>query len=68
MKLAVLKEGVGETRCAAIPETVKKFTALGAEVAVPARMPPFETPTSKPLGQRSALAPTCSAAQGSFLP
>src|SRR5512133_3674341 len=34
MKLAVLKEGVGETRCAAIPETVKKFTALGAEVAV----------------------------------
>ena len=24
----------GETRCAAIPETVKKFIALGAEVAV----------------------------------
>ena len=35
MKIAVLKESApGETRCAAIPETVKKFTALGAEVAV----------------------------------
>ena len=34
MKIAVLKEAVGETRCAAIPETVKKFAALGAEVAV----------------------------------
>jgi NAD(P) transhydrogenase subunit alpha len=34
MKIAVLKEEVGETRCAAIPETVKKFTALGADVAV----------------------------------
>ncbi|HEX8937901.1 MAG TPA: Re/Si-specific NAD(P)(+) transhydrogenase subunit alpha [Sphingomicrobium sp.] len=34
MKIAVLKEDAGETRCAAIPETVKKFTALGAEVAV----------------------------------
>ncbi len=34
MKLAVLKEATGEPRCAAIPETVKKFTALGAEVAV----------------------------------
>src|SRR5687768_18510051 len=35
MKIAVLKEiAPGETRCAAIPETVKKFTALGAEVAV----------------------------------
>ncbi|HEY6047910.1 MAG TPA: Re/Si-specific NAD(P)(+) transhydrogenase subunit alpha [Sphingomicrobium sp.] len=34
MKLAVLKEAAGETRCAAIPETVKKFIALGAEVAV----------------------------------
>jgi len=34
MKIAVLKEGAGETRCAAIPETVKKFAALGAEVAV----------------------------------
>ena len=34
MKIAVLKEGAGETRCAAIPETVKKFIALGAEVAV----------------------------------
>ena len=34
MKIAVLKEGPGETRCAAIPETVKKFIALGAEVAV----------------------------------
>ena len=35
MKIAVLKETApGETRCAAIPETVKKFTALGAEVAV----------------------------------
>jgi NAD(P) transhydrogenase subunit alpha len=34
MKIAVLKEAAGETRCAAIPETVKKFAALGAEVAV----------------------------------
>jgi NAD(P) transhydrogenase subunit alpha len=29
-----VKEEAGETRCAAIPETVKKFVALGAEVAV----------------------------------
>src|SRR6476620_104216 len=34
MKLAVIKEAAGETRCAAIPETVKKFAALGATVAV----------------------------------
>jgi H+-translocating NAD(P) transhydrogenase subunit alpha len=34
MKIAVLKEGAGETRCAAIPETVKKFIGLGAEVAI----------------------------------
>src|SRR5438270_1591702 len=34
MKIAVLKEAPGETRCAAIPETVKKFVALGADVAV----------------------------------
>src|SRR5690348_14586082 len=35
MKIAVLKETAeGETRCAAIPETVRKFIALGAEVAV----------------------------------
>ena len=34
MKIAVLKEAAGETRCAAIPETVKKFSALGAEVTV----------------------------------
>ncbi|MEP7129833.1 MAG: NAD(P) transhydrogenase subunit alpha [Sphingomicrobium sp.] len=34
MKIAVLKEAPGETRCAAIPETVKKFITLGAEVAV----------------------------------
>jgi NAD(P) transhydrogenase subunit alpha len=34
MKIAVLKEGAGETRCAAIPETVRKFAALGAEIAV----------------------------------
>jgi len=34
MKIAVLKEAAGETRCAAVPETVKKFIALGAEVAV----------------------------------
>jgi NAD(P) transhydrogenase subunit alpha len=34
VKIAVLKEGPGETRCAAIPETVKKFIALGADVAV----------------------------------
>ena len=36
MKIAVLKEAAGETRCAASPETVKKFLALGAEVAVEA--------------------------------
>jgi len=35
MKIAVLKEAAeGETRVAAIPETVKKFVALGADVAV----------------------------------
>ena len=34
MKIAVLKEAAGETRCAAIPETVKKFAALGAETAI----------------------------------
>src|SRR3954463_1196860 len=34
MKIAVLKEAADETRCAAIPETVKKFAGLGAEVAV----------------------------------
>ncbi|MEO6247394.1 MAG: NAD(P) transhydrogenase subunit alpha [Sphingomicrobium sp.] len=34
MKIAVLKEAPGETRVAAIPETVKKFIALGASVAV----------------------------------
>jgi NAD(P) transhydrogenase subunit alpha len=34
MKIAVLKESADETRCAAIPETVKKFMALGADVAV----------------------------------
>ena len=35
MKIAVVKEtAAGETRCAAIPETVKKFVALGAEVAI----------------------------------
>jgi NAD(P) transhydrogenase subunit alpha len=36
MKVAVLKEAAGETRCAVIPETVRKFVALGAEVAVDA--------------------------------
>ena len=34
MKIAVLKEAPGETRVAAIPETVKKFAALGANVAI----------------------------------
>ena len=35
MIIAILKEtALGETRCAAIPETVKKFIALGANVAV----------------------------------
>ena len=34
MKIAVLKEAAGETRCAASPETVKKFAALGGDVAV----------------------------------
>ncbi|HEX8512754.1 MAG TPA: NAD(P)(+) transhydrogenase (Re/Si-specific) subunit alpha, partial [Allosphingosinicella sp.] len=37
MKLAVLKETApAERRVAATPETVKKFIALGAEVAVEA--------------------------------
>jgi NAD(P) transhydrogenase subunit alpha len=34
MKIAVLKEAAGETRCAAIPETVNKLAGLGADVAV----------------------------------
>ena len=34
MKIAVLKEGGAETRVAAIPETIRKFTGLGASVAV----------------------------------
>jgi len=35
VRIAVLKEGApGERRVAAVPETVKKFIALGAEVAV----------------------------------
>jgi len=34
MKIAVLKEADGETRCAVIPETVKKFIGLGARLAV----------------------------------
>jgi NAD(P) transhydrogenase subunit alpha len=34
MKIAVLREAGGETRVAAIPETVKKFIALGAGVTI----------------------------------
>jgi NAD(P) transhydrogenase subunit alpha len=34
LKVAVLKEGAGENRVAAIPETVKKFAGLGATIAV----------------------------------
>ena len=35
MKIAVLRESApGETRVAATPETIRKFTALGAELAV----------------------------------
>ncbi len=34
MKIAVLKESGVETRVAAIPETVKKYSALGASVSV----------------------------------
>jgi NAD(P) transhydrogenase subunit alpha len=34
VKIAILKESGAETRVAAIPETVKKFIALGASVAV----------------------------------
>jgi H+-translocating NAD(P) transhydrogenase subunit alpha len=35
VKIAILKESApGETRCSAIPETVKKFIALGASVQV----------------------------------
>src|SRR5687767_11701607 len=36
VKIAVLKEAGPETRVAAIPETVKKFAALGAEIAIEA--------------------------------
>ncbi|MEO6581009.1 MAG: NAD(P) transhydrogenase subunit alpha [Sphingomicrobium sp.] len=36
MKIAVLKEAAPETRVAAIPETVKKFIALGATITVEA--------------------------------
>ena len=36
MKIAVLKESGDETRVAAVPETVRKFAALGAELAVEA--------------------------------
>jgi NAD(P) transhydrogenase subunit alpha len=37
VKIAVLREtAAGERRVAATPETVKKFVALGAEVAVEA--------------------------------
>ena len=35
MKIAVLKEAAGETRCAAIPEMVKKFAALVADLRHP---------------------------------
>ncbi|MCY7338665.1 MAG: NAD(P) transhydrogenase subunit alpha [Sphingomonas bacterium] len=34
MKIAILKESGAETRVAAIPETVKKYAALGAAVAI----------------------------------
>ncbi|WP_260483825.1 NAD(P) transhydrogenase subunit alpha [Sphingomicrobium flavum] len=34
MKIAVLKESGAENRVAAIPETVKKLTALGASIAI----------------------------------
>ena len=34
MKIAVLRESAPETRVAAVPETVKKFIALGASVSV----------------------------------
>ncbi len=34
MKIAILKEAHAETRVAAIPETVRKYAALGASVAV----------------------------------
>ncbi len=34
MKIAVLRETAPETRVAAVPETVKKYIALGAEVSV----------------------------------
>jgi NAD(P) transhydrogenase subunit alpha len=63
MKIAVLKETApGETRCAAIPETVKKFAALGAEVWIESGAGAeagisdgdFEAAGSK-LGDRSAV-------------
>ena len=61
MKIAVLKEAAGESRCAAIPETVKKFIALGAEVAVEtrrrARAHRSPMPNSKRRAPSSAAAP-----------
>ena len=36
MKIAILKEAEGEPRVAAIPETVKKYAGLGADVAIEA--------------------------------
>jgi NAD/NADP transhydrogenase alpha subunit len=63
MKIAVLKESAaGETRCAAIPETVKKFSALGAKVAVEqvqARRRRSAMRISRRRGHKSALAPRC---------
>jgi NAD(P) transhydrogenase subunit alpha len=63
MKIAVLKEPAGETRCAAIPETVKKFIALGADVAIEAgageaasiRDPEFEAAGAKVGSRADAL-------------
>jgi NAD(P) transhydrogenase subunit alpha len=56
-RIAVLKESsAGETRCAAIPETVKKFVALGAAVGV-----------ESGAGERASIADADFAAAGATL-
>jgi NAD(P) transhydrogenase subunit alpha len=55
VKIAVVKEdAAGETRCAATPETVKKFTALGAEVAVESSAGSMASITDEAFGEAGA--------------
>ncbi len=56
MRIAVLKEqALGETRVAATPETVKKFTALGAVVAVEAGAGAFASITDEAFADAGAI-------------